>query len=176
MSSSTQQLSSTGRFRSRSGFGRTLSSELISTQDESTILDWLDVIIETKTCQPGDVIIHRGEKNRDLYFLTEGVVEISIEDKDGNKILDDMKAPNIFGDLGFLFGYRQTSTATAKTELNLFVVKYDQLREKIRRFPVWLPLLMSSAVSGFKELHDEINKLEIRISVIKRAGSTQGER
>ncbi len=122
--SPTKSHSGSGTFRPPSGLRRTLSTELISDDEEKTTLEWLDSLIEIKKYEPGDVIVLKGEKNRDLYFLAEGQVEISIAEKDGDILLNKLKAPNIFGDLGFLFGFRRTATAIAKTKVKLFTLNY----------------------------------------------------
>lgn len=156
--------SGSGTFRSLSGLRRTLSTELISDDEAQTTLEWLDSLIEIKKYEPGDVIVLKGEKNRDLYFLAEGQVEISIAEKDGDILLNKIKAPNIFGDLGFLFGFRRTATAIAKTKVKLFTLNYARFSREITAFPDWLPPMLSSFVSGIKERHDEIIGLKKRFS------------
>ena len=147
-------------FRSLSGLRRTLSTELILGDEEQTTLEWLSSLIEIKKYEPGDIIIQEGEKIRDLYFLTEGQVEIKSAEKDGNILLNEVKDPNIFGDLGFLFGFRRTATAIAKTRVKLFILNYERFSREITEFPDWLSPMLSSFVSGIKELHDEIARLE----------------
>jgi len=137
---------------------------MISDDEEQTTLEWLDSLIEIKEYEPGDVIIRKGEKNRDLYFLAEGQVDISTAEKDGNILLNEIKDPNIFGDLGFLFGFRRTATVIAKTKVKLFILNYERFSREITEFPDWLPPMLSSFVSGIKELHDEIIRLEKKYS------------
>jgi CRP-like cAMP-binding protein len=74
-------------------------------EEELHTLTRLNALIESRTCQPGEVIVHKGEKNRDLFFLTKGLVEISTMEQDGNIVLNQITAPNIFGEIGFLFGF-----------------------------------------------------------------------
>ena len=165
--SSRKSRSGSGLFRSLSGLRRTLSTELISDNEEQTTPEWLESLIEMKEYQPGDLIIQKGQKNRDLYFLAEGEVEITIAEKDGNILLNEMKDPNIFGDLGFLFGFRRTATAIAKTKVKLFILNYERFSREIKAFPDWLPPMLSSFVSGIKELHDEISRMEKRNQIKK---------
>ena len=166
-SSSSKSRSGSGLFRSLSGLRRTLSTELISDDEEQTTSEWLKSLIEIKEYGPGDIIIQKGQKNRDLYFLAEGQVEITTAEKDGNILLNEMKDPNIFGDLGFLFGFRRTATAIAKTKVKLFILNYERFGREINDFPDWLPPMLSSFVSGIKELHDEISRLEKKNQIKK---------
>ena len=149
-----------GLFRSLSGLKRTLSTELLPEEEEQTTIEWLNSLIEIKKYEPDDVIIQKGEKTRDLFFLAEGQIEILLAEKDGKILLNNMKDPNIFGDLGFLFGIRRTATAIAKTKVKLFILNYERFSREITEFPGWLPPMLSSFVSGIKALHDEINRLE----------------
>ena len=156
-----------GLFRSLSGLKRTLSTELLPEDEEQTTFKWLNSLIEIKKYEPDDVIIQKGEKNRDLFFLAEGQIEIMVAEKDGKILLNNIKDPNIFGDLGFLFGIRRTATAIAKTKVKLFILNYERFSREITEFPDWLPPMLSSFVSGIKELHDEINRLEKKLSYQK---------
>ncbi len=162
--SASQDLSSTGVFRSLSGLRRTLSTEVIAKEEELRTLTRLNELIESRTCQPDEVIVHKGEKNRDLFFLTEGLVEISTEEQDGNIVLNQITAPNIFGEIAFLFGFPRTATAIAKTEVKIFILSYDKLSQEIKEFPEWLSPILNSLVSGIKALQDEIKIIKRRIS------------
>ena len=66
-----------GELKPPSGFSRTLSTELVGRQSELRTLLSLSTLIENRTYKPGEVMIHKGEMDRDLFFLTEGLVEIS---------------------------------------------------------------------------------------------------
>lgn len=167
--SASQDLSSTGVFRSLSGLRRTLSTEVIAKEEELRTLTRLNALIESRTCQPGEVIVHKGEKNRDLFFLTEGLVEISTMEQDGNIVLNQITAPNIFGEIGFLFGFPRTATAIAKTEVNMFILSYDKLSQEIKEFPEWLSPILNSLVSGIKALQDEIKILIRKIADIENS-------
>jgi len=100
----TGSTASEGALKPPSGFRRTLSTELVARQTELRTLLRLSTLIENRTHKPGEVMIHKGEKKRDLYFLTEGVVEISRKERDGNLILDEIESPYILGDIAFLSG------------------------------------------------------------------------
>jgi len=157
--SASQDLSATGVFRSLSGLRRTLSTEVIAKEEELRTLTMLNELIESSTYQPDEVIVHKGEKNRDLFFLTEGLVEISTMEHGGNVLLNQITAPNIFGEIGFLFGFPRTATAIAKTKVNMFILSYDKFSQEIKVFPEWLSPILNSLVSGIKALQDEIKVL-----------------
>ena len=134
--------SDTGVFRKISGLRRTLSTEMIAREDELNTLAKLNALVEGRIHREGDVIIQKGEKNRDLFFLTEGLVEISTKEKDGNVILNEFSAPNVLGDIGFLFGFPRTATARAKTKVKVYVLKYEKMMQEIGGSELTGPILL----------------------------------
>lgn len=147
-----------------SGFSRTLSTELVARQIELRTWVKLSTLIQSRTYQPGEVIIHKGEMIRDLFFLTEGLVEISRHEGDADFILNEIEPPYILGEIAFLFGMPRTATAIAKTEVKTFVLKYEDLKELLKDLPAWLPPLLTSLASDIKSLHHKTKQLEKRLS------------
>jgi CRP-like cAMP-binding protein len=152
-----------------SGFRRTLSSELVQRQDELRVLMALNELIQSRTYEPGEVLIREGETNRDLYFLTEGLIEISMEREKENFILNEIVPPYILGDIAFLSGFPRTATATAKTKVEAFIMKHENLMNLSSEFPEWLRPLMTSVVSGIKSLHFTISELKKEIIKLKKS-------
>ena len=94
--------------RPPSGFRRTLSTELVARQTEAHTVLRLSTLIENRTYKPGEVIIHKGEMKRDLFFLTEGLVEISRKEGGEDFILNEIEPPHILRDIAFLSGTLRT--------------------------------------------------------------------
>ena len=156
-----------GALKPPSGFSRTLSSELVARQIELRTAVKLSTLIQSRTCRPGEVLIHQGEMKRDLFFLTEGVVEISRKEGDGELILNEIEPPYILGDVAFLFGMPRTATATAKTEVRTFVLKHEDLRELLKDLPAWVHPLLTSLASGIKSLHHRSKTSEKKVLEIE---------
>lgn len=142
-----------GALKPPSGFSRTLSTELVARQMELRALVKLGSLIQSRTYRPGEVVIRRGETNRDLFFLTEGLVDITRSEGDTEFILNEIEPPYILGEIAFLFGMPRTATATARTEVKTFILKYEDLKELLKDFPAWLPALLTSLASDMKSLH-----------------------
>ncbi len=139
-----------GLLKPLSGFRRTLSTELVERQTELRISMELNTLIESRTYEPGEVLIHKGDVSRDLFFLTEGAVEISTKSEDGNLILNEIGPPYILGDIAFLFGFHRTATAKAKTKVEIFILRYEKLRNLSQEIPDWLNSLLTSFASDIK--------------------------
>ena len=152
-----------GALKPPSGFSRTLSTELVARQIELRTAVKLSTLIQSRTYQPGEVMIHQGEMKRDLFFLTEGVVEISRKEGDRDLVLNEIEPPYILGDVAFLFGMPRTATATAKTEVRTFVLKHEDLKELLKDLPAWIHPLLTSLASGIKSLHHKSMASEKRL-------------
>jgi len=150
--------------RPLSGFRRNLSTELAARQAEMRTLVKLKDLLKHRTYQPGEIIIHKGDKSRDLFFLTEGLVEISTEEPTGNVILNEVEAPDIIGDIAFLSGFPRTATARARTPVKIFALRYQDFRDLFHELPEWVQPLLTSFVGGIKTLHSKIKRLERKVS------------
>src|SRR3990172_7627814 len=152
-----------GALKPPSGFSRTLSTELVARQMELRALVKLSTLIQSRTYRPGEIVIRRGETNRDLFFLTEGLVEISRSEGDTEFMLNEIEPPYILGGIAFLFGMPRTATATARTEVKTFILKYEDLKELLKDFPAWIPALLPSLASDMKSLHYKAKISEKRL-------------
>ena len=125
-------------------------------------------MMKLKTYRPGETIIEKGEMSRDLFFLTEGVVEISTSEQDGGFILNEIKPPQLFGDIAFFYGLPRTATAKAKTEVEVFVLKFENIEYKTKDLPELLKPIFSTFVSRIQSLDDKIRELEMEIAELKK--------
>ncbi len=157
-----------GVLKPPSGLSRTLSTEMVARQMELRTLVKLSTLIQSRTYQPGEVMIQKGEMNRDLFFLTEGLVEISRKEGDEEFILNEIEPPYILGEIAFLFGMPRTATAIAKTEVRAFVLKYEDLRDLLQDLPEWIHPLLTSLASGIKSLHYKTKKLATTLLEVEK--------
>jgi CRP-like cAMP-binding protein len=156
-----------GALNPPAGFSRTLSTELVARQMELRALVKSATLIQSRTYRPGEVMIHKGETHRDLFFLTEGMVEISRHEGTAELVLNEIEPPYILGEIAFLFGAPRTATATAKTEVKAFVLKYEDLKELLKDFPAWLPPLLTALASDMKSLHHKAKIAEKRLAELE---------
>jgi len=62
----------------------------------------LSLFEESKKFVAGEVLIHEGEENRDLYILSKGVLEVSVQDESKKVIVSEIVSPEILGEISFL--------------------------------------------------------------------------
>ena len=150
------------------GFSRTLSTELVARQMEMRALVKLSTLVQSRTYQPGEVLMRKGETHRDLFILTHGLVEISRQEGEADFVLNEIEPPYILGEIAFLFGTPRTATATAKTEVKAFVLRYEELNELAKDLPAWLPSLLTSLASDMKSLHHKVKITEKKILELEK--------
>ena len=114
--------------------------------------------------------MRKGETHRDLFILTHGLVEISTQEGEADFVLNEIEPPYILGEIAFLFGTPRTATATAKTEVKAFVLRYEELNELAKDLPAWLPSLLTSLASDMKSLHHKVKITEKKILELEKQG------
>lgn len=128
--------------------------------------------MERRTYQPGEIIIQKGELNRDLFFLTEGAVEVSTKEENGEVILNEMEPPQVFGDFAFYFGLPRTATVRAKTDVEVFILKYEKLKGPITELPELFKPIFSTFVGRIQERDKRIVDLTEEIAALR--GKSKG--
>jgi CRP/FNR family cyclic AMP-dependent transcriptional regulator len=150
------------------GFSRTLSTELVARQMEMRAVVKLGTLVQNRTYQPGEVLMHKGETHRDLFILTHGLVEISRQEGEADFVLNEIEPPYILGEIAFLFGTPRTATATATTEVKAFILRYEEFKELAKDLPAWLPPLLTSLASDMKSLHHKVKIAEKKIFELEK--------
>ena len=82
-----------------------------------------------------------------------------MKDKFDDKIEEVFSCEKIKKSNGIIYNY----TDNSESEVKLFILNYERFSREITDFPDWLPPMLSSFVSGIKELHDEIIRLEKKV-------------
>lgn len=123
--------------------------------------------MKLKTYKAGEIIIQKGEKNRDLFFLVEGVVEVSTKDEDGEYTLNEMRPPEIIGDFAFYYGMPRTATVKAKTNVEAFILKYENFEYQVKELPELLKPIFATLVRRIELRDKKISELEKEIADLK---------
>lgn len=123
--------------------------------------------MKLKTYKAGEIIIQKGEKNRDLFFLVEGVVEVSTKDEDGEYTLNEMRPPEIIGDFAFYYGMPRTATVKAKTNVEAFILKYENFEYQVKELPELLKPIFTTLVRRIELRDKKISELEKEIADLK---------
>ena len=122
----------------------------------------------------GEVIIHEGEENRDLYILSEGTLEVSVQDKSKKIVVSEIASPEILGEISFLNGSPRTATVSAKTDVEIFILSYEKVQQELSDIPTWFKMVllaftnrMKSCDVTIKEYDQKVKQLEAEIAKLK---------
>jgi len=135
----------------------------------------LSLFEQSKRYKAGEVIIHEGEYNRDLYILSEGILEVSVRGEDKKIVVSEIAAPEIFGEISFLNGSPRTATVSSKTDVEMYILSYEKVRQEISDIPTWFRMVlmaftnrMKSCDIKIKEYDQKIKTLEAEVARLKK--------
>lgn len=80
---------------------------------------------EVITFQPGDVIVSAGDRNRDLFIITQGSAAVVLPD-DQEKLVYQLKERDLIGEINFILPVRRSATVKALTEMQVIRFDYTQ--------------------------------------------------
>ncbi|KAI1772098.1 RNI-like protein [Hypoxylon cercidicola] len=80
-----------------------------------------------------DHILTEGDEAKAMYWLVRGVVGVT--SRDGEAVYAELKPGAFFGEIGVLMDMPRTATIVARTKCLLLVLKKEDLRQELPRFP-----------------------------------------
>ena len=138
----------------------------------------LSLFEKSRKYKAGEVIIHEGEDNRDLFILSDGVLQVSVKGEAKDIVVSEIKSPEILGEISFLNGSPRTATVSAKTDVEIFILSYEAVQQELSDIPTWFKMVllaftsrMKSCDAKIKEYDQKVKKLEADISDLKKLGS-----
>lgn len=79
--------------------------------------------------KPGQTIIWEGELNDDVFFLTEGALDVLIAKEGGDKVIGHIRPGEVFGEMSFFSREQRNATVrAAKASEGFVIVDADLLR------------------------------------------------
>ena len=79
--------------------------------------------------EPGEVIFREGEKSEEAYGIISGEVQISIDTKEGPRVLSQLYPGEIFGEMGMVDDKPRCATAIASKKTVIQVIAMDKFIE-----------------------------------------------
>lgn len=135
----------------------------------------LSMFEQSKKFKAGEIIINEGEGNRDLYILSDGILEVSVKGKEKKIVVSEIVSPEILGEISFLNGSPRTATVSAKTDVEMFILSYEKVRQEMSEIPSWFRMVllaftnrMKSCDAKIKEYDQKVKNLETEIALLKR--------
>jgi CRP/FNR family cyclic AMP-dependent transcriptional regulator len=86
--------------------------------------------------EPNQMIFSRGDPGRDLYFVLEGRIRLSVLTAEGRELSFDHAGPgHVFGEIATLDGGERTAGATAIGRVHAMALPQEVMMELIERNP-----------------------------------------
>jgi ABC-type methionine transport system ATPase subunit len=83
--------------------------------------------LETQAYVPGAVIVHQGDRPDKFYVVTKGIVEVLLQEPDGQQIVvARLRSGQYFGEIALLRGGARIATVRASTETAVEVATLDE--------------------------------------------------
>lgn len=122
---------------------------------------------QSKTYKAGEVIIREGEENRDLFILSQGTLEVSVEDEAKQIVVSEITPPEILGEISFLNGTPRTATVSAKTDVEIYILSYEKVKQEMSEIPTWFRLVLLAFTSRMKSCDEKIKEYDQRIKQLE---------
>jgi len=96
----------------------------------------LVLLSEVSEFGPGDQLLRQGEHSSGMFVLLQGQVQISIDDGEHRRIIDESRPGDIFGEVGFVSGdVARTATVTALTPVKAVRIEAVRAQKGLRFYP-----------------------------------------
>ncbi len=136
----------------------------------------LSLFEQSKKYKAGEIIIHEGAQNRDLFILSAGTLEVSVKGEDKRIVVSEIVSPEILGEISFLNGSPRTATVSAKTDVEMFILSYEKVKKELADIPTWFRMIllaftsrMKSCDAKIKEYDQRVKELEAEIIRLKKS-------
>ena len=109
-----------------------------SIQSDEALYELLGRAGETKPVGAGEVVFEKGTRGDTMFVITRGAVGLS----DGERVLDTVEAPGLFGELALIESAPRALTATVTTEADLVEIPARMFWVLVHETPYFAQLVM----------------------------------
>ena len=99
--------------------------------------DWERLLAHTEAVRfaAGDVLIRAGERERSLYVLASGRLELLLPGESGEIRIGTIEPRTVVGEMAFLDGRPRSATLHALTDGELYELRFDAFETLAARYP-----------------------------------------
>jgi CRP-like cAMP-binding protein len=109
-----------------------------SIQSDEALYGLLARAGETKRVSPGEIVFEKGTRGDSMFILTSGVIGLT----DGDRVLDMVEAPGLFGELALIESQPRALTATVRSEAELVEIPARMFWVLVHETPYFAQLVM----------------------------------
>lgn len=110
------------------------TDELVFLRDRSEG-DWERVLAHTEEVRlaAGEILIHAGERDRTLYVIASGQLEVLLPGDDGR--IGTIEPRSVAGEIAFIDGRPRSATLRALTDCEVFALRFEAFETLAARYP-----------------------------------------
>lgn len=112
------------------------ATELVFLRDR-TEEDWERLLAHAEAVRfaAGDILIRAGERERSLYVLASGRLELLLPGEAGDLAIGTIEPRTVVGEMAFLDGRPRSATLRALTDGELYELRFDAFETLAARYP-----------------------------------------
>ena len=109
-----------------------------SIQSDEALYELLARAGETRRLAAGDVVFEKGSAGDSMFIVSSGAVALS----DGERTLDTVQAPGLFGEMALIESQPRALTATAESDAELVEIRTRTFWVLVNETPYFAQLVM----------------------------------
>ena len=116
----------------------------------------------------GEPVLWKGERNGDIFVLTDGLLEIFLVDErdHSTKIIGRITPGSLFGEYSFITNEEATANIRALRPSKCFVFKGDDLKPMAYRHPAMLVQFAASLAEKLKSANQQVSVQQKDLTII----------
>ena len=118
--------------------------------------------MEKATYSAGTVLFHEGDDGSTAYLVASGVVEISRGEGSERKVLGEISAGGLFGEMALISNMPRMATATAKEDTACVIVPRQVLRSMLRDADALMTALVLNLIGHIRTLNETLSPPELK--------------
>lgn len=93
------------------------------------------LISEIHEFEAGEKLVNQGDVGRNMYMILEGEATVERRDGDTSRVLAELNAGQVFGEVGYIRAIERTADVVAKTPVSALNFEYDRMQKDLKFFP-----------------------------------------
>ena len=93
------------------------------------------LISEIHEFNAGDKLVEQGDIGRNMYMILEGEASVERRDGDSSRVLAELNAGQVFGEVGYIRAIERTADVVARTPVSALNFEYERMQKDLKFFP-----------------------------------------
>ena len=93
------------------------------------------LISEIHEFNAGDKLVEQGDIGRNMYMILEGEAAVERRDGDSSRVLAELNAGEVFGEVGYIRAIERTADVVARTPVSALNFEYERMQKDLKFFP-----------------------------------------